>query len=233
MRPIAKNCDHDDPIPSQSKSGEIWVNAFGEKDAQRFREQVLEVAEAGPDKPITVYVNSYGGYVDGLALMLDTMDETPNPFITVCLGKAMSAGAILLSHGDYRYCGRYARVMVHDIAGGVWGKADNVKNDAKEIERLSRLFMDLLAKNCGMTGYDEIKAKLRQNDGDELWMSPDAALNFGMVDYIGLPKLAPVTVYQIGIVPAKKRVTAAEKKAAEKKYAEKKAAKTDKNKNRK
>lgn len=209
-----------------AETDEIVVHEFTEKSATAFRQQVRERA-SDPNTPITIYIDSYGGYVDALASMLDTMDEMPNPFITIALGKSMSCGAILLSHGDYRYCGKYARVMVHEVSAGSWGNVKTLKNDTQEILRLNHKMMDLLAKNCGLTGYAQLKEKFKEHDADEIWMSAEDALAFNIVDHIGLPKLVPTTVFQCVIPPEKERIkhTRAERAAKTKKTKTKKTKK--------
>ncbi len=92
------------PVKRISNTDEIWVIEFTAESAQEFREKLLEQSKDNPNRPIIVYIDSYGGQVDALAKMISTMDEIPNPIITACVGKAMSCGAILLSHGDIRFC---------------------------------------------------------------------------------------------------------------------------------
>lgn len=198
-----KNCDREQP-DNHAFSKEIVVNHFNEDSAREFRMQVLHHAMlGGPDLPIIIYIDSYGGDADSLASMLETMDEVPNAFITVAIGKAVSCGAILLSHGDYRFCGRYARVMIHEVKSGAYGDIDDLKNDVKETERLNEVFMDLLAKNCHLPGFKELKEKMRAHDGGDMWMGPEAALAFGIVDFVGMPKLLPVIQYQCAVLPPK------------------------------
>ena len=197
-------CEEDKPRDHGPPSKDILVNSFDEQGAKEFRAQVLALANlGGPELPIVVYIDSYGGYADSLASMLETMDEVPNVFVTVAIGKAVSCGAILLSHGDYRFCGRYARVMIHEVKSGAYGSVDDMKNDTKETERLNLMFMELLAKNCGLPGFKELKEKLRAHDGDDIWMGPDEAVAFGICDLIGMPKLVPVIQYQCAALPAK------------------------------
>jgi ATP-dependent Clp protease protease subunit len=198
-----KNCEGE-TRDNSPLSKEITVNSFDEGSAREFRAQVLaQAAMGGPELPIVVYIDSYGGYADSLASMLETMDEVPNAFITVAIGKAVSCGAILLSHGDYRFCGRYARVMIHEVKSGSYGSVDDMKNEAKETERLNLVFMELLAKNCGLASFKELKEKLRAHDGNDIWMGPQEALDFGIADFVGMPKLAPIVQYQCGVMPPK------------------------------
>ena len=145
---------------SLSAMGEVCVNEFTEKSATRFREQVLNRASIDPDAPIVIYIDSYGGYVDSLAKMIETMHEVPNKFITVCMGKAISCGAILLSHGDVRYCGGYSRVMIHNVSSGSWGDIYSLKVSSNQATKMNEKFMGLLANSCGLT-YDELQNKIK------------------------------------------------------------------------
>ena len=209
-----KSRNHAEESKFEPSSGEIWVNAFTEASARQFREQVLAAAHEDANKPIVIYIDSYGGFVDSLAVMLDTMDEVQNPFVTVAYGKACSCGAILLSHGDYRYVGKYARVMIHEVSAGSWGNVKNLKNDVNEIIRLNKLMMERLAKNCGLKGYDELKAKFKDNDADEIWMSAEESVKFGIVDYIGSVVLIPQVAWSCCTPPDKVRHKAPKDKPA-------------------
>lgn len=181
-------------------SDEIWVHKFDEAAAADFRERIMKTAAADPAQPIVIYIDSYGGYVDSLAKMIDTMDEAVSRFgstlITVCMGKAMSCGAILLSHGDIRYCGPNSRVMIHEVSGAAWGDVHDVHNDAVETVRLNEHFLGLLANNCGIkNGYKGLRKLIKDKDGRDIWLDAQAAKVFGIVDYVGLPRIVKLTQY--------------------------------------
>lgn len=187
-------------------TGEIWVTEFTEVAAQKFRNRVMFHAKDNPEEPVVVFIDSYGGYVDSLAKMIETLDEIPNPIITVCMGKAMSCGAILLSHGDLRYCGRHSRVMVHEVSGGTYGDVHDVHADAIETKRLNQYFMDLLAVNCGIPGgYAGIRKIIKARDGRDIYLSASDAVKFGIVDYVGLPHMVSSVVTQAVTVPVKRK----------------------------
>lgn len=185
------------------KSKEIWVTKFDEEHAQKFRDQVLEVAAMGPTKPVVIYIDSYGGYVDALAKMIETLDEIPNPVVTACMGKAMSCGAFLLSHGDVRFLGRHSRVMIHEVSSGTVGHVQDMKDDVKETVRLNAHFMGLLAKNCGFKNYEELREVLKTQDGRDLYLNGEAALKFGIVDAIGTPKINSRILFEVTKQPIK------------------------------
>lgn len=188
-------------------SGEIWVNDFNEESAQRFREKVVDAALEDPLKPIIIYIDSYGGQVDSLAKMIETMDEVTNPFVTVCHGKAMSCGAALLSHGDVRFCGKHSRIMVHEVSSGTSGNVHDMKTDVQEGQRLNKYFMGLLARNCGIRGgYDALRKMIKEQDGRDRYLDADAAVKFGIVDAVGTPILNSAYMYEISLVPTKTRM---------------------------
>lgn len=186
---------------------EIWVVKFDEESAQNFRDSLIDASRMDPTRPIVVYIDSYGGQVDSLAKMIETMDEVQNPIVTVAMGKAMSCGAILLSHGDYRMCGKHSRIMVHEVSGGTSGDVHDVHADTLELKRLNRHFLGLLAKNCGLDGgYDSLRKLIKSRDGRDLYLDASAALKFGVVDKIGLPKVESMLIHSVALAPVKKIV---------------------------
>lgn len=212
-----------DDAPKQSSNGngkEIWVHEFTEKSAQEFREQVLERTDKEGTLVIPVYIDSYGGSVYALAKMIATMEEVPNRFITTCMGKAMSCGAILLSHGDLRFVDKYASVMVHNVSAAAWGDVFDMKARTDEMLRLNEKFMTLFASNCGMT-YEELQDLIKsQTDSKEIWMDAAEAVKFGLADKIGVPEIVPIIQWACEPRPEKPRLNlhvAAKKPAAKKK----------------
>ncbi len=186
-----------------SKSQEIWVTKFDEESAQKFRQAVMDQAKSDPNKPIVIYIDSYGGYVDALAKMIETLDEVPNPIVTACMGKAMSCGAMLLSHGDVRFLGRHSRIMVHEVSAGTFGNVQDMKDDVKETIRLNEYFMGLLAKNCGFKNYEELRSVIKEQDGRERYIFGEEAIKFGIVDAIGTPKINSRLMYEVTKQPIK------------------------------
>jgi ATP-dependent protease ClpP protease subunit len=174
-----------------------------------------------------VYIDSYGGQVDALSKMIETMDEIPNPIVTVAHGKAMSCAAVLLSHGDVRFVGKHARVMVHEVSGGVQnGDVHDMYADATEVKRLNRWFMGLLAKNCGIKGgFDSIRKMVKDQDGRDRYLDAEAAVKFGIADIVGTPRINRMKLYQVEVVPTKKTVTKATSKKSETKRPQKRGSK--------
>ncbi len=174
----------------------IWVTEFTESSAKSFVDSVRKVTEEDDEQPIIVYIDSYGGQVDACMSMLTILDSVPNQVITVSVGKSMSCGAMLLSHGDIRFASPRTRIMVHEISGGTRGNANDIKVDASETLRLNKYWNKLMAENCGYKTVKEFEA-LFTNETRDLYLDAKSALKFGVVDKIGFPKLEKQVKYNL------------------------------------
>lgn len=167
----------------------IWVDEFDADAAKVFCNALFRASEKDPTKPIVVYINSGGGDVSGLLAMLSAMDAVPNRVVTVAMGFAMSAGAILLAHGQMRFVSPHARVMVHKIQAGATGHMDDILNEAEWFTNVNDYLMEILAKDCKTTPKTIEKAL--SGPKREVYLTPTEAVEFGLADMIGIPKVLP------------------------------------------
>jgi ATP-dependent Clp protease protease subunit len=188
---------------SDDRSDDVVVNSFNEESAREFRKQIMSRNMQNPNMPIVVYIDSYGGYLDSLNSMLETIEQVSNPIITVCIGKAMSCGAVLLAAGDHRFCGRFSRVMIHQSTGGDYGPVEGLQKNVDECKRVNDMFMSFLAKRCNKT-LSELKQIIKDNESRDFYLDAEACLEFGIVDAVGTPSIKPIIMYQIDINPEKK-----------------------------
>jgi ATP-dependent Clp protease protease subunit len=61
--------------------------------------QLLTLESTEPDRDITLYINSPGGSFTAMTAIYDTMLYVRPDILTVCLGQAASAAAVLLAAG--------------------------------------------------------------------------------------------------------------------------------------
>jgi ATP-dependent Clp protease protease subunit len=176
-------------------SDRIWVNEVTPETAQAFCDQVLDAAEQGPG-PVVIYINSPGGCAYSLGSMIGVLDSIPNPVITVAMGYAASAGAILLSHGTVRCAGQHATIMVHEVSGGAGGNVNDVVTDTNEITRLNDKWMSLLAQNCSTT-LKGLRGRFT-NERRDIYLSPQEALKFGIIDHVGVPTISKSNQFDLG-----------------------------------
>ncbi len=143
--------------------------------------QLLFLEAENPSKDIAMYINSPGGIVTSGLAIYDTMEYIRPEVSTVCVGQAASMGSLLLAAGakGKRYCLPHAKVMIHQPSGGVQGQATDIEIHAREIletrARLNRIYV----RHTGRT-----LRKIESAMDRDTFMSPKAALEFGLIDEV-------------------------------------------------
>ena len=118
----------------------------------------------------------------------DTMQYIRAPITTICLGMAMSFGALLLAAGNKgkRYALPNARVMIHQplIYGeGLSGQVTDIAIESKELEVTKTRLIDILSKHTGQP-LDRVRKDTERN----YYMSADEAKAYGIIDEVFLPR---------------------------------------------
>ena len=143
--------------------------------------QLLFLEAEDPERDISLYINSPGGSVtDGLAI-LDTMQFIRPDVSTICLGQAMSMGAVLLAAGTpgKRFALPNSRIMIHQPSGGMQGTAADIEIQAKEILRLRERLNRMLADWTGQS-VERIAA-----DADrDFVLTAEQSVEYGLVDKV-------------------------------------------------
>ena len=106
---------------------------------------------------IQFYINSYGGDVTAGLAIYDTIKHIKSEVRTICVGKAMSMGAVLLSGGTKgkRNVLPNSTVMIHQALGGAKGQSSDVEIEAMELKRCKESLNRILAENCGKSFEEE------------------------------------------------------------------------------
>ena len=129
----------------------INVTAGFDEGLARTIETQLQAAENSGQPFIPIVISSFGGSVYELLEIIDVLQTTKKPLMTIVLGKAMSAGAVLASFGTegMRYCSPNSTLMIHEVSGGTRGKMFEMEVDTAEARRLNKKIMEMLATNIG------------------------------------------------------------------------------------
>ena len=143
--------------------------------------QLLFLESKDPEKEIYLYINSPGGSVTAGMAIYDTMNYITPPIATVCMGRAASMGAFLLSAGQkgMRYALPNSQVMIHQPLGGFQGQATDIDIHAREILRMRETLNGLLAKHTGQP-----IEKIAQDTERDNFMTAEMAQAYGLVDKV-------------------------------------------------
>jgi len=143
--------------------------------------QLLHLESEDPDKDIAIYVNSPGGSVYAGLAIYDTMQFIKPDISTICVGVAMSMGALLLAGGakGKRYVLPNSKILIHQVSGGFQGPATDIEIHAREALSLRLRLDEILAYHTGQ----ELE-KVAHDTERDYFMTAAEALAYGIVDKI-------------------------------------------------
>ncbi len=143
--------------------------------------QLLHLESEDPDKDISLYINSPGGSVySGLAIY-DTMQFIKPDVQTICVGIAMSMGALLLAGGaaGKRMSLPNSKILIHQVSSAFQGQATDIEIHAREIIDVRRRLDEILAKHTGQ----ELEKVAKDTERD-YFMSADEAQAYNLIDRV-------------------------------------------------
>src|SRR5436305_3888248 len=146
--------------------------------------QMLYLQSEDANKDINMYINSPGGSIYAGLAIYDTMQWLRPEVSTVCMGMAMSMGAVILAAGTKgkRFCLPNSTMLIHQPLGGAEGQATDIEITAREILRLRRSLYEILAKHTGQT-----TERIMQDSDRNYYLSAPQAVEYGLVDDILSP----------------------------------------------
>ncbi len=143
--------------------------------------QLLHLESEDPDKDISIYINSPGGQVySGLAIY-DTIQFIKPDVQTICVGIAMSMGAVILLGGakGKRMALPNAKILIHQVSSGFQGQATDIEIQAKETIALKRRIEEITALHTGK----EPEAVSKDMERD-YYMTSEEAKEYGIIDNV-------------------------------------------------
>ena len=143
--------------------------------------QLLHLESEDPDKDISLYVNSPGGSVYAGLAIYDTMQFIKPDVATICVGVAMSMGALLLAAGAHgkRFALPNAKVMIHQLSGGFSGQSSDIEIHAREALSMRRQLDEILAKHTGQP-LEKVSADTER----DYFLSSEQAAEYGLIDRV-------------------------------------------------
>jgi ATP-dependent Clp protease protease subunit len=143
--------------------------------------QLLHLESEDPDKDINLYINSPGGSVYAGLAIYDTMQFVKPDISTICVGIAMSMGALLLSGGakGKRMALPNAKILIHQVSGGFQGQATDIEIQARETIALKRRMEEIIAEHTGQP-LERVSKDMER----DYFMTPQEAQEYGIIDNV-------------------------------------------------
>jgi ATP-dependent Clp protease protease subunit len=143
--------------------------------------QLIHLESEDPDKDISIYINSPGGSVYAGLAIYDAMQFIKPQVQTICVGVAMSMGALLLAGGadGKRMALPNSKILIHQVSGGFQGQATDIEIHAKEIIDVRQRLDEIIAKHTGQP-----LEKVAKDTERDYFMSAEEAVEYHIVDRV-------------------------------------------------
>jgi ATP-dependent Clp protease protease subunit len=100
---------------------------------------------------------------------------------TICVGIAMSMGALLLSGGakGKRMALPNAKILIHQVWGGFQGQATDIEIHARETIALKRKLEEIMGHHTGQE-----MEKVSKDMERDFFMTAEEAVKYGIIDTV-------------------------------------------------
>src|SRR5881296_251981 len=147
--------------------------------------QLLHLESEDPDKDISIYINSPGGSVYAGLAIYDTMQFIKPDVSTICVGIAMSMGALILAGGTKgkRMALPNSKILIHQVSGGFQGQGTDIEIQARETISLKRRLEEIIARHTNQP-VERVSKDMER----DYYLSAEEAHQYGIVDQVILPR---------------------------------------------
>src|SRR5437867_5792185 len=149
--------------------------------------ELLHLESEDPGKDISLYINCPGGSVYAGLAIYDTIQFVKPEITTICVGSAMSLGALLLAAGakGKRMALPNAKILIHQLWGDFEGQATDIEIHAREVIALKRRMEEIIARHTGQPL--ETVSKDMERD---YFMTAEEAKQYGIIDTVIANRIA-------------------------------------------
>jgi ATP-dependent Clp protease protease subunit len=143
--------------------------------------QLLHLESEDPDKDISIYINSPGGVVYAGLAIYDTMQFIKPDVQTICVGMAMSMGAIVLAGGSpgKRLALPNAKILIHQGSGGFSRHSATNEIYSRDVIAIKRLMEEIMSKHTGQP-----LEKVTKDMDRDYYMTSEEAKDYGIIDRV-------------------------------------------------
>lgn len=129
--------------------------------------------------PIFIFINTDGGELHAAFSIISAIEASTTPVYTINLGKAFSAGFLILISGHKRFGMAYADYLFHEGANCAAGDAHKVIQSVTYYEKELQRIKDIVLDNTCISEelYEEHKK-------DDWWFGTYEAIDYNVIDKV-------------------------------------------------
>lgn len=132
-------------------------------------------------EPISIYINSNGGFIRDMWGLIDIIEKSKTPIYTYCTGYAMSAAFFIFISGHKRFASRHATFLYHQMHLSSEGKYQDLVESREETDFMNEELEEYIIENTkfSQTYIDKIRERKK-----DVFIHSEDALKYGIVDLI-------------------------------------------------
>lgn len=127
--------------------------------------------------PIYLHIFSNGGCLYSALACIDAIESCSVSIYSVIDGSTASAGTLVSVVCEKRFIRPNARMLIHQLSGGCWGKMQEIEDDYKNVSESMNKITDIYAKHTKLP-----RGKLVALLKHDLWLNSQKAIEYGLVD---------------------------------------------------
>lgn len=130
-------------------------------------------------KPITLYINSPGGEVNSMWVLVDAVRTSETPVNTVNIGCAASAAALIFMAGARRLMMPHSRVLIHEGSAQMTGDSVKVLDASENYRRTIKEMRDFIIDTTRIPA-----ATLAKQKNHDWELDAATCLKYGVCDMV-------------------------------------------------
>lgn len=140
----------------------------------------LDQGISGYKAPVTIILNSPGGYITDSLSIYDTIRTWKRP-VNIQINGIAASGATIISCGAAKVTmQKNAYFMIHELSGSMWGYYSEFVDHMVQLDTMIQKMIGIYSGKTGKA-FDEIKELFSRKT---VWMTADQALEYGFIDEI-------------------------------------------------
>lgn len=171
------------PFRENTERSLLIVGEITQESLSEAIPSILKLDEKKHPDGIHLYLTSPGGQGTAGMALYDLLSTRKNDITIIVHGECSSVAALVLQAADRRLISPHSRMLLHyghvDMSNKGSVDADSLIRAGKEVERLDKVFVDILWGRCksGISVH-EVGELLRRNT----FLNSAEALNYGFAD---------------------------------------------------
>ena len=130
-------------------------------------------------KPIKLFINSDGGYVDTVMNVINIIEVSKTPVYTIGLGRVYSAGGLLLMAGHKRYIFKDTACLIHDGSSAAFGNIGKLIDSLEFTRKRESKMKDYILSRTKIT-----EAEYDDNYRKDWFIFANEMISYGIADEI-------------------------------------------------